>query len=152
LELKQGNISVTDYESKFEELSRYVPSYVDTDRKKAKRFQQGLKPWIRGKVAIFELDTYAGVVQKAMIAETESEMSQKEKESKKRRFEGNEGQSQPWNFPNFKKGNFQSGRNFNLKRQNAGEGGQGNRPVNTNQPNQLSLTFPDCQVCGKKHG
>ncbi|KAL8146288.1 hypothetical protein AgCh_004148 [Apium graveolens] len=91
LELKQGNMSVIDYESKFEELSRYVPTYVDTDRKKAKRFQQGLKPWIRGKVAIFELDTYARVVQKAMIADTESEMSQKEKESKKRRFEGNEG-------------------------------------------------------------
>ncbi|KAL8126782.1 hypothetical protein AgCh_013900 [Apium graveolens] len=56
LELKQGNISVADYESKLEELSRE-------------------------KVSIFELDTYARVVQKAMIAETESEMSQKEKES-----------------------------------------------------------------------
>ncbi|KAL8110098.1 hypothetical protein AgCh_025994 [Apium graveolens] len=133
LELKQGNMSVVDYESKFEELSRYVPSYVDTDRKKAKRFQQG-------------------VVQKAMIAEIESEMSQKEKESKKRKFEGNKGQSQPGKFPNFKKGKFQPGRNFNFKRQNAGDGGQGNRPVNANQPNQLRLTFPDCQVCGKKHG
>ncbi|XP_074382740.1 uncharacterized protein LOC141724478 isoform X4 [Apium graveolens] len=152
LELKQGNMSVTDYENKFEELSRYVPSYVDTDRKKAKRFQQGLKPWIRGKVAIFELETYARVVQKAMIAETESEMSQKEKESKKKKFEGNEGQSQPGKFINFKKGKFQPGRNFNFRRQNAGGGGQGNRPVNVNQPNQLRLTFPDCQVCGKKHG
>ncbi|KAL8108572.1 hypothetical protein AgCh_024881 [Apium graveolens] len=152
LELKQGNMSVTDYESKFEELSRYVSSYVDTDRKKAKRFQQGLKPWIRGKVAIFELDTYAGVVQKAMITETESEMSQKEKESKKRKFEGNEGQSQPGKFPNFKKGKFHPGRNFNFRRQNASDGSQGNRPVNANQPNQLRLTFPDCQVCGKKHG
>ncbi|KAL8088548.1 hypothetical protein AgCh_038363 [Apium graveolens] len=66
LELKQGNMSVADYESKFEELSRYVPSYVDTNRKKAKRFQQG-------------------------------------------------------------------------------DGGQDNRPVNVNQPNQLRLTFPDCQ-------
>ncbi|KAL8125433.1 hypothetical protein AgCh_012937 [Apium graveolens] len=48
LELKQGSMSVADYERK---------------------------------VAIFELDTYAGVVQKAIIAETESEMSQKEKEN-----------------------------------------------------------------------
>ncbi|KAL8088870.1 hypothetical protein AgCh_038582 [Apium graveolens] len=127
LDLKQGNMSVADYESKFEELSR-------------------------GKVAIFELDTYAGVVQKAMIAETESEMSQKEKESKKRKFEGNEGQSQPRKFPNFKKGKFQPGRNFNFKKQNAGDGGQSHHPVNVNQPNQLRLTFPDCQVCGKKHG
>ncbi|KAL8089701.1 hypothetical protein AgCh_039255 [Apium graveolens] len=127
LELKQGNMSVTDYEGKFEELSK-------------------------GKVAIFELDTYVGVVQKAMIAETESEMFQKEKESKKRKVEGSEGQSQPGKFPNFKKGKFQPGRNFNFRRQNAGDGGQGNRPANVNQPNQLRLTFPDCQVCGKKHG
>ncbi|XP_074322839.1 uncharacterized protein LOC141659812 [Apium graveolens] len=56
LELKQGNMSVTDYEGKFEELSRYVPSYVDTDRKKAKRFQQGLKPWIRGKIDYREIE------------------------------------------------------------------------------------------------
>ncbi|KAL8097339.1 hypothetical protein AgCh_030469 [Apium graveolens] len=138
-------MSVADYESKFEELSRYMPSYVDTDRKKAERFQQGLKPWIRGKVVIFELDTYAGVVQKAMIAETESEMSQKEKESKKRKSEGNEGQSQPGKFPNFKKGKFHPGRNFNFRRKNAGDEGQGNRPANVNQPNQLRLTFSDCQ-------
>ncbi|KAL8097338.1 hypothetical protein AgCh_030468 [Apium graveolens] len=138
-------MSVADYESKFEELSRYMPSYVDTDRKKAERFQQGLKPWIRGKVVIFELDTYAGVVQKAMIAETESDMSQKEKESKKRKSEGNEGQSQPGKFPNFKKGKFQPGRNFNFRRKNAGDEGQGNRPANVNQLNQLRLTFSDCQ-------
>ncbi|XP_074369633.1 uncharacterized protein LOC141711091 [Apium graveolens] len=56
LELKQGNMSVTDYEGKFEELSRYVPSYIDTDRKKAKRFQQGLKPWIRGKIDYREIE------------------------------------------------------------------------------------------------
>ena len=118
---------MADYESKFDELSRFVPSYVDTDRKKSMRFQQGLKPWIRGKVARFELDTYAGVVQKAMIAETESEISQKEKESKKRKFEEREGQSQAGKFPNFnqKKGNFRLGRNFN--RQNTGNGSQPSR-------------------------
>ncbi|KAL8118663.1 hypothetical protein AgCh_016254 [Apium graveolens] len=33
LELKQGNMSVADYGSKFEELFRFVPSYVDIDRK-----------------------------------------------------------------------------------------------------------------------
>ena len=50
-------------------------------------------------------------------------MSQKEKESKKRKFEGNEGQSQPGKFLNFNKGKFQPGRNFNFKRQNAGDRG-----------------------------
>ena len=62
LELKQGNMSVADYEAKFTELSRFVPSYVDTERKKARRLQQGLKSWIRCKLAILELDTYAAVI------------------------------------------------------------------------------------------
>ncbi|XP_074346582.1 uncharacterized protein LOC141685376 [Apium graveolens] len=44
LELKQGNLSVTDYEAKFTELARFVPEQVDTDEKWAKGFQQGLKP------------------------------------------------------------------------------------------------------------
>ncbi|XP_017227566.1 uncharacterized protein LOC108203280 [Daucus carota subsp. sativus] len=101
LELKQGDMSVAEYERKFAELARFVPTYIDTDRKRAKRFQQGLKAWIRGKLAILELDTYAAVVQKAMIAETESEMSQKEKEGKKRKPEHHEGQFQQGKFQNF---------------------------------------------------
>ena len=46
-ELKQENSSVIEYERKFIELDRFVPKYVNTDEKRAKRFQQGLKPWIR---------------------------------------------------------------------------------------------------------
>ena len=46
LELKQENMTVTEYEAKFTELSRFVPEFVNTDAKRARRFQQGLKPWI----------------------------------------------------------------------------------------------------------
>ncbi|XP_074327658.1 uncharacterized protein LOC141665572 [Apium graveolens] len=62
LELKHGNLSVTDYEAKFNELARFVPEQVDTNEKRAKRFQQGLKPWIRSRVAVFELTTYTAVI------------------------------------------------------------------------------------------
>ena len=61
-ELKQENLTVAEYETKFTELARFVPEYVNTEEKKAKRFQQGLKPWIHSKVALFELNTYAAVV------------------------------------------------------------------------------------------
>ncbi|XP_074351827.1 uncharacterized protein LOC141690974 [Apium graveolens] len=60
-------------------LEKFVPEQVDTDEKRAKRFQQGLKPWIRSRVVVFELTTYTAVVHKAMIIEGESEASQKEK-------------------------------------------------------------------------
>ena len=100
IELKQENLSVTEYEARFTELARFVPEYVNTDEKKAKRFQQGLKPWIRSKVALFELNTYAAVVQKALIGEGESGMLQKEKEGKKRKWEFQEGNQYQGNFHN----------------------------------------------------
>ncbi|XP_074327792.1 uncharacterized protein LOC141665704 [Apium graveolens] len=46
LSLTQDNPSVADYEAKFTELERFVPDQVDTDEKRANRFQQGLKSWI----------------------------------------------------------------------------------------------------------
>ena len=98
LELKQGNMSVVEYENKFAELARFMPTYVETDRQKAKRFQQGLKPWIRSKLAILQLDTYAAVVEKAMIAETENELFQKSKENKKRKPDNREGLSYQGRF------------------------------------------------------
>ncbi|XP_074361338.1 uncharacterized protein LOC141701594 [Apium graveolens] len=65
-ELKQDNMTVGEYEKNFTELSRFMGEYVDSEEKRAKRFQQGLKPWLRSCVAAFELTTYAEVVQKAM--------------------------------------------------------------------------------------
>ena len=92
-ELRQENSSVMEYERKFTELARFVPEYVNTDEKRAKRFQQGLRPWIRSKVAVFELSTYAVVVQKAMIVEGESEQYNKERDNKKRKAESQGGSS-----------------------------------------------------------
>ena len=43
LELKQDNMTVAEYEAKFTELSRFVPEFVNTDLKRPRRFQQGLK-------------------------------------------------------------------------------------------------------------
>ena len=44
LELKQGNMSVAEYEAKFTELARFVPEQVDTEEKLVQRFQEGLRP------------------------------------------------------------------------------------------------------------
>ncbi|XP_074328170.1 uncharacterized protein LOC141666085 [Apium graveolens] len=93
-ELKQDNMTVGEYEKKFTELSRCMGEYVYSEEKRAKRFQQGLKPWLMSRLAAFELTTYTEVVQKVMVIEGESEQNQKEKDNKKRRFEtGEEGSS-----------------------------------------------------------
>ncbi|KAL8148921.1 hypothetical protein AgCh_006068 [Apium graveolens] len=84
---RQEDMSVAEYEVKFSELSRFVLEYVNTEAKKAKRFQQGLRPWIRSQVALLEIKNYAALVQKAMIVEGEREAGKRENEGRKRKFE-----------------------------------------------------------------
>ena len=122
-ELRQENSSVMEYERKFTELARFVPRYVNTDEKRAKRFQQGLRPWIRSKVAVFELLTYAAVVQKAMIVEGESEQYNKERDNKKRKAEshgGSSGQGSSQGQFNKRPG-FQQGKNTGFRRPDGGQ-------------------------------
>ena len=85
LELKQGNMTVLEYEKKFTELSRFVTKYVSTEEEKAQRFQQGLEYWIRDRVSMFEIETYAGVVQKAALIESNGAQSRKELDNRKRK-------------------------------------------------------------------
>ncbi|XP_074377723.1 uncharacterized protein LOC141719249 [Apium graveolens] len=70
LELKQGSMKVLEYEKKFTELLKFMTKYTNTDEEKAQRFQQWLEYWIRDRVSMFEIGTYAGVVQKAALIES----------------------------------------------------------------------------------
>ena len=152
-ELKQENSSVIEYEKKFTELARFVPEYVNTDEKRAKRFQQGLKPWIRRKVEMFILSTYAAVVQKSMIIEGESEQYNIDRESKKRKVEfhgGNQGQGSTQSQFNKKTG-FQQGRNMGFRRPESEHMKQGCHQQIVNQPRLQRPPIPDCRTCGKKH-
>ncbi|XP_048226268.1 uncharacterized protein LOC125368719 [Ricinus communis] len=53
LELKQNEMSVTDYELQFTKLSRYAPEEVATDELKRNRFERGLRLEICEKGASF---------------------------------------------------------------------------------------------------
>ena len=50
LELKQGTMTVMEYVARFTELARFVDDYVDTDIAKVRRFENGLKLSIRGRI------------------------------------------------------------------------------------------------------
>lgn len=43
LRLKEGAMSVLEYEHKFNELSRFAPELVPTEEEKCKRFEEGLE-------------------------------------------------------------------------------------------------------------
>ena len=50
LELKQGTMTVMDYVARFTELAHFVNDYVATDMAKVRRFENGLKLSIRGRI------------------------------------------------------------------------------------------------------
>ncbi|XP_028090427.1 uncharacterized protein LOC114290687 [Camellia sinensis] len=69
MELKQNNMSVAEYEAKFTELARFPPHMFDTDYKKARHFEGGLRDDILEKVNVLKLDTYIEVLNRAIISE-----------------------------------------------------------------------------------
>ena len=50
LELKQGTMTVLEYVARFTELGRFADDYVATDMTKVRRFENGLKLSIRGRI------------------------------------------------------------------------------------------------------
>ena len=55
LELKQGTMTVMDHVARFTELARFADDYVATDMAKVRRFKNGLKLSIRGRIVGFRL-------------------------------------------------------------------------------------------------
>ncbi|KAL8147950.1 hypothetical protein AgCh_005326 [Apium graveolens] len=155
LELKQNNLSVAEYEAKFTELSRFVPEFLSTEEKKARRFQQGLKPWIPNRVAILELTDYATLVQKATIVEAGSEQIQKEREKKgiKRKSMSMGGGSAGRSFPTrFNRGVVSlPGKNTGFKRPMSVSVSQSGQKSTMSYYNQSRPPLPACNTCGRMH-
>ena len=73
LELKQGMMTVMEYVAKFTELARFADDYVATDMAKVRKFEDGLKLSIRGKIVGFLQEDMDSMVKTAMAIEREIE-------------------------------------------------------------------------------
>ena len=73
LELKQGMMTVMDYVSRFTELARFADDYVATDMAKVRRFENGLKLSIRGRIIGLRLQDMGSMVGTALTIEREIE-------------------------------------------------------------------------------
>lgn len=63
------NSSITEYETRFEELSKYASNIVATKCDKALKFQHGLNKEIRVKVVPLVLETFSKVLKRALVIE-----------------------------------------------------------------------------------
>ena len=73
LELKQGMMTVMEYVAKFIELARFADGYVATDMAKVRKFENGLKLSIQGKIVGLLLQDMDFMVRTAMTIEREIE-------------------------------------------------------------------------------
>ena len=71
LELKQGNMTILEYIAKFTELARYGDDYVATDMAEVRKFEDGLKLSIRGKIVGFFLQDMNSMVRTVVAIERE---------------------------------------------------------------------------------
>ena len=71
LELKQGTMTVLEYVVKFIELAHFTDDYVATDMAKVRKFEDGLKLSIRGKIVGLFLQDMDLMVKPTMAIERE---------------------------------------------------------------------------------
>ena len=73
LELNHGTMTVMEYMAKFTELARFADDYVATNMAKVRKFEDGLKLSIRGKIVGFLLQDMDSMVRTTMAIEREIE-------------------------------------------------------------------------------
>ena len=73
LEMKQGMMIVMEYVAKFIELACFVDDYVATDMAKVRKFENGLKLSIRGKIVGLLLQDMDSMVRTALAIKKEVE-------------------------------------------------------------------------------
>ena len=69
LELRQGTMTMMEYMARFTELERFSDDYVATDMAKVRRFENGLKLSIRGKIVGLRLQDMDSMVVTALAIE-----------------------------------------------------------------------------------
>ncbi|XP_059658487.1 uncharacterized protein LOC132304785 [Cornus florida] len=81
-QLEQNNeMSVSEYERKFTELSRFAPHIVANELHKVRKFERGLVSYVKKFVVGHRFDTYARVVECVMAVEENNNIAfQKQKE------------------------------------------------------------------------
>lgn len=115
----------------FEELSRYAPHLVETEAKKVRRFERGLRSEIRKIVSSHELPTYREVVRKAQAvayASVKYGGQGSENEQGKRKW-----------------------RNHNQDQNANGSNASNKKPNNKPNGGQTSGFTPLCPKCQKPH-
>ena len=100
-ELKQGHMSVSQYDTYFTQLSRYAVGLVREEADRIKRFVRGLRPEIRSRLIPFQLQNYVRAEEKAL--EVEQDIMEDPKFPPSKRFQCQETHGSRGPIPKFNK-------------------------------------------------
>ncbi|XP_028059473.1 uncharacterized protein LOC114263173 [Camellia sinensis] len=130
-QLKQGNMSVAEYEAKFTELARFAPRMLDADYKKAQKFEGGLNLDVFDQLGVLKLPKYMDILDRALMNEANLAAMKQTK------------------APTTEWGSKRSGYNFRKGHSFATNKKQNTR--STSSSSQSSGSTPVCSECGRKH-
>ncbi|KAL5830387.1 hypothetical protein ACOSQ3_019855 [Xanthoceras sorbifolium] len=87
--LRQRQMTVTEYEREFVRLSKYARDMVATEADKCRRFEDGLDDYIRLQVATFEFEDFTRLVSAALNVEKikKEEQARRDRSQQRRRLE-----------------------------------------------------------------
>ncbi|GKV41417.1 hypothetical protein SLEP1_g48955 [Rubroshorea leprosula] len=124
MNLKQDDMTVDEYQAKFNSLMKFAPHLVNDEVRKVRKFQRGLKASIRNREVPQMLKTYDEVLATAQIIEQDMEQRMETHDSKG-------------------KGKAINTQSFNKKPEQRGK----RKIPESNRP-----SFDFCKRCGKNHG
>ncbi|KAL3717276.1 hypothetical protein ACJRO7_008796 [Eucalyptus globulus] len=129
--LRQGTMTVDQYEAKFTELSRYAPELVENLVNRVKRFRDGLKPELRSSLILLNLRNYNDLYK--WVQMIERDQNERAAASGSRFGSNREGNR-------FGKKPMYGGRYHVPPNRKGG--------IGKSTPNQNSV----CRFCGRRHG
>ena len=100
LALNQGNLSIGEYLTKFNNLSCFAPADVDTDEKKKDRFLHGMHQTLKTQLSVLQFPDFQALINTALIAEKEHryvyDTHKRKFETRKDRREGASTKQRTW--------------------------------------------------------
>ncbi|KAA3462647.1 DNA/RNA polymerases superfamily protein [Gossypium australe] len=149
LELKQGRMTVSEYESKFVRLSRYARECVSSEATMCRRFEEGLNEDIKLLVGILEINEFVVLVERACKAE-ELGKEKRKAETEARDFRKiSAGKFSQMSTKKFKNEGSRSKPNTGISIRERPP--VSSRATSTASVGNTRLNRPECQQCGRRY-
>ncbi|XP_070040720.1 uncharacterized protein [Nicotiana tomentosiformis] len=145
LNLRQGSMSIAEYQQNIFKLSRYARGIIDDERDKCRRFEEGLNGSIRKSVAILQLEDFSKLVSGALTWERIDKEEASRRENKFRK--GNSDYGGLSKKEKFDYSKIESAQRSSYHKKNKPNFSNASTP----SYGQSKTYTPTCAQCGKNH-